>query len=370
MATNTTHPVRSARHCILRSAVTRVAFATAVAVATFSALALAGAFKATPGLAKATGPAGTETASGQVYGYPVKPFDVEHPVRANLGDPRMQFSGPPTLGTVMHGSGKFLFHQGVDISAPNGSAVYPVAGGTVTVVDRVKEWVRVDSGGGREFEYWHIRPLVRVGQQVGAEQTVLGHIMRPAGHVHLTEYENGRVVNPLAPGHLTPYRDTTKPTIRGIAFRRFDTGPALFPSFLRGSVEIVAEAQDLPTMPVPGEWHGLPTTPALITWRIERPGGRTVVPERIAVDFRTTVPATPAFWSVYARGTYQNMCVFGPHYSFLQRGTYLFKLASSFDTRRLHDGVYDLVVKAADIRGNSDSQVFRFTVHNRRGWSG
>jgi hypothetical protein len=93
-----------------------------------------------------------------------------------------------------------------------------------------------------------------------------------------------------------------------------------------------------------------------------------VVPERIAVDYRTTVPTNSAFWRVYARGTYQNMCVFGAHYAYMQRGTYLFKLASKFDTRALRDGVYDLVVTAADVRGNTDSQSLRFTVHNRGGW--
>jgi hypothetical protein len=364
MATNTPHPVRSARRCI-----SKFLFATAVAIAASFALALSGALTAGPQIAQATSSAGKQqqALSGEAFGYPIKPFNEEHPIRANLGDPRMQFFGPPTLDTVLHGAGKFLFHQGVDISAPNGTAVYPVMSGTVTVVDSVKEWVRVGSGS-HEFEYWHIKPLVRVGQQVEAQQTILGHIVRPSGHVHLTEYENGRVVNPLAAGRLTPYHDSTRPTVDSISFRRGDSGPALLPTFLRGRVEIVAGAEDLPTMPVPGTWHGLPTTPALITWQIKRVDGRTVVPERSAVDFRTTVPATPDFWRVYARGTYQNMCVFGPHYSYLQRGTYLFKLASAFDTHTLRDGVYDLVVRAYDIRGNSDSQSLRFTVHNRGGW--
>jgi len=65
------------------------------------------------------------------------------------------------------------------------------------------------------------------------------------------------------------------------------------------------------------------------------------------------------------------MTVFGPHYSFLQRGCFLFKLTPKpFDTRTLHDGVYDLVVTASDIRGNSRTATLRFTVHNRAGWIG
>jgi hypothetical protein len=360
MATNTPHPVRSARRCI-----SRFFFATAVAIATSAALALSGALNTGPELAKASGQSGTKALSGQSFGYPIKPFDQEHPIRATFGDPRMQFHGPPTLGTLLHGKGSFSFHQGVDISAPNGTAVYPVVDGTVTVVSH--EWVRVTSGD-RAFEYWHIRPLVRSGDHVSADQTVLGHIVRPAGHVHLTEYENGRVVNPLLPGRLTPYHDSTRPTVRSIQLRRSDASGALFPTFVRGRVEIVADAYDMPTMAVEGEWHGLPTTPALISWRIQKVTGSVVVPERIAVDYRNGVPANSAFWHVYARGTYQNMCVFGAHYSYMQRGTYLFKLASQFNTRSLRDGVYDLIVTATDVRGNSDSQTLRFTVHNRGGW--
>lgn len=362
MATNTPHPVRSARRCI-----SRFLFATAVAIATSTALALSGTLNAGPELAKASGQSGTKAPSGQSFGYPIKPFDQEHPIRANFGDPRMQFHGPPTLGTLLHGKGSFSFHQGIDISAPNRTAVYPVVDGTVTVVSH--EWVRVTSGN-RAFEYWHIRPLVHKGDRVSADQTVLGRIVKPAGHVHLTEYEDGHVVNPLLPGRLTPYHDSTRPTVRSISLRRRDGGNDLLPTFVRGRVEIVADAYDMPTMAVQGEWHGLPTTPALISWRIQNLAGRVVVPERIAVDSRTTVPRNSDFWHVYARGTYQNMCVFGKHFSYMERGDYEFKLAPRFDSSSLRDGVYDLVVTASDVRGNTDSQTLRFTVHNRGGWSG
>ena len=368
MATNASHPVRSARRCIVRPAVSKFFFATAVAIATASALAISGGLQAGPQVAQATAPAGKQqhALSGQAFGYPIKPFNEEHPIRANLGDPRMQFFGPPTRRTLLRGTGSFSFHQGVDISAPNGTAVYPVADGTVTAATPI--WVRVTSGD-RAFEYWHIRPLVHTGDRVNADQTILGHIMKPAGHVHLTEYENGHVVNPLLPGRLTPYHDSTRPTVRSIALRRTDTGQDLLPTFIRGRVEIVADAYDMPTMAVQGEWHGLPTTPALISWRIQKVTGRVVVPERIAVDYRTTVQQNSAFWHVYARGTYQNMCVFGKHYNYMQRGTYLFKLATQFDTHSLRDGVYDLVVTATDVRGNSDSESLRLTVHNRHGWN-
>jgi len=51
------------------------------------------------------------------YGWPVKPFDRQHPVRGNLNDPR---NG--------HGDAK-SFHFGIDVSAPDGTPVYAVEAG-------------------------------------------------------------------------------------------------------------------------------------------------------------------------------------------------------------------------------------------------
>jgi hypothetical protein len=62
------------------------------------------------------------------------------------------------------------------------------------------------------------------------------------------------------------------------------------------------------------------------------------------------------------------MSVFGKHFSYMQPGRYLFRLApGGFDTRRLRDSVYDLIVTATDIRGNSSSLAVRFSVHNKPG---
>ena len=93
-----------------------------------------------------------------------------------------------------------------------------------------------------------------------------------------------------------------------------------------------------------------------------------IVPTRVAYDVRDRLPSAGAFWTVYARGTHQNMTVFGKHYSFLQPGVYEYRLApGGFDTRTLPDGVYELVVKASDIRGNSVTATQRFSVHNKPG---
>jgi hypothetical protein len=298
------------------------------------------------------------------YGWPVKPFDHPHPVRGGFGDPRTVFAGPPTQRTLLNGNGSFQFHNGVDISAPDGSPVYPVESGTVETV--MHEWIGVTGADGRSFRYWHITPAVRLGQHVDADVTVLGRIIRGCGHVHLSEFDGGIAVNPLAAGHLSPYSDTTKPVVESISLRSATTGDQLMPELVEGRVELVAGAHDMPNLPVPGVWHGLPIAPALVTWRIQKADtGKVVVPTQVAVDFRQQLPADPDLWRVYARGSHQNMSVFGKHYSYMQPGLYLFRLApNGFDTRTLRNAVYDLIVTVADVRGNHTSAALRFTVAN------
>lgn len=297
------------------------------------------------------------------YHWPVKPFDEQHPVRGSFGDPRTIFNAAPTLRGVLSGAGRFEFHKGIDISAPNGTAVYPVLSGVVTQVNTRDEWVQVDSGGGRVFEYWHIRADVGAGSAVEVGKTVLGHIVRPAAHVHLSELNGGRYVNPLAPGHLGPYNDQTTPRVTSISLRRSETSRDQLPNRVSGRVLLIAGAEDDPTTSVPGAWHGLPLAPALVTWKIRTWTGKIVLGQQVAADFRHTLPGSN-LWSVYARGTYQNMAVLGHHYSWAQPGSYLFKLGPAFNTRRLRNGTYDLVVTATDIRGNRSSLTRRFTVEN------
>ncbi len=305
--------------------------------------------------------------NSEIYAYtwPVKPFDQPHPVRGSFGDPRTVFAGPPTQRTLLSGTGAFSFHDGVDISVPNGTAVYPVESGTVKAV--MQGWIAVDSAD-RSFQYWHISSDVTVGQHVEADVTVLGHILRSCGHVHLTEIYGGTAVNPLAPGHLGPYADTSTPAVTAVSFRQTVTSSDLMPEILRGRVEIVASAHDLPSLPVHGVWHDLPVTPALVEWRVQRTNGKVVVPTRVTYDVRQHLPSFRDFWRIYARGTHQNMSVFGKHYSYMQPGNYLFRLTpGGFDTRTLRDDVYELVVTATDISGNHSSFVQRFSVHNRPG---
>jgi hypothetical protein len=301
------------------------------------------------------------------YGWPIAPFDREHAIRGVFGDPRTIFEGPPTVQTLLHGAGRFSFHFGVDIPTRNGEAVFAVLSGVV--VEATKAQVGISDGRGRVIHYWHLDFLVKKGDRVLAERTVIGRATHH-GHMHLAEYDDGRAVNPLQEGHLTPYTDTVKPRVLSISFRGPDGVEPLLPNFIRGSVVIVVAADDATSDGVTGEWHGAPVVPALVRWRIEQWNGKVVVPERTAVDFRRTEPGSDRFWDIYARGTFQNASAFGNHYSWAQPGVYLFKLtAAPLETAKLlHDGVYDVVVTAVDIRGNAASLAQRFTVHNRSGW--
>lgn len=309
----------------------------------------------------------TGTSLDRAYGWPVAPFNRQHPIRGGFGDPRTLFHAPPTRDGVYHGTGSFSFHQGVDISAADGTAVYPVSDGVVSALN--KERVFVDSGDGDRFEYWHITPSVRIGQHVTTDRTVLGRIIRGCGHVHLTEIDGGRVTDPLLRGHLTPYRDTTKPYVSAIQLRASDEGLPLMANFVRGSVQIYAEAYDTPTIPVPQPWTDMPMTPAVVSYRVETWNGKVTIPERRVWDTRRTIPSNAAFWAHYARGTFQNMSVFDTHYSWGQPGSFVFRLGA-LNTRRLHDSVYRLVVTAGDVRGNVSSASIRFSVHNKAGWVG
>lgn len=297
------------------------------------------------------------------YNWPVKPFDQAHPVRGAFGDPRTVFRGPNSQRTLYSSAGVFSFHQGADISAPDGSAVYAVADGKVTRAHGGRVSVRCANG--RSFQYWHVEPTVRVGQNAVAGKTVVGRIQPKREHVHLTHLESGRAVNPLGPGRLTPFRDTTKPAVLDIAIRRGELSPELTTSHVTGSAFLYADAIDMPALSVPGRWHGFPVTPALVTWRIETAGGRIVVAERTARDVRRIVPKNTEFWMTFARGSHQNWPVFADGKAKGRTGRYVFRLSTrAFDTTRLADGEYELLVTVSDVAGNRDVRSLHFTVEN------
>jgi hypothetical protein len=302
------------------------------------------------------------------YPWPLRPFHRVHPVRAAFGDPRTSFLHARN-GDALAGAGVFSFHDGIDIDAPTGSRVYSVESGVVrSVKPEYSVWVQAADG--RAFVYTHIVTYVRTGQTVIAGVTVLGRVKIWNGHLHFSEVSaSGRVTNPLLPGHLTPYRDTTRPIIAGLEIR---SGDRSIPPFeLQGRVAIVADAYDLP-MPVARA--RLPVTrfardrfgvtPTAVSWSLSTLRGRTIVPRTTVVNYRNALPDNGSFWRVYARGTYQNRAPIVTRYHQEMPGTYLFWLTQSLDTSRLRDGVYVVAVSAVDVHGNTGSLEGRIEIRN------
>lgn len=262
------------------------------------------------------------------YGWPVKPFDEQHAVRGFFCDPRIGDQGGKS------------FHFGVDVSAPDGTAVYAVEGGKVHSQGAQNIAVEV-AGGARSHGYWHIVPTVRPGQRV-RKHALLGHIARTWGHVHFAERIDDQYWNPLRVGGLTPFRDYGAPVVDRIVAER--ASRLLDPRALTGVVNLIAVAHDIPPISAPAPWRGLPVTPALVRWRLVR-DARAVIPWRVAADFRSTLLPGARFSAIYAAATRQNH----PN----APGRYRFWLARGWDTRRHRDGSYRLDVEAADIRGNA-----------------
>jgi peptidase M23-like protein len=302
------------------------------------------------------------TGSALAYPWPVKPFNKPHPVRGNFGDPRTVFSVAPAASGLF-GPGEFSFHQGVDISAPGGTPVYAVMSGTAYAPSR--EQVNVDVRPGLTFQYVHIDPVLYPAHQVVAGKTILGYVQKAAGHVHLTEIRDSRVVNPLLKGHLSPYYDRTRPRVTAISVRD-PQGQPLGVLGIHGKIELTAEACDTPQIPAPGVWRHMPVTPAIVQWQLTAANtGKLVIPVTTAADFSAGLPGNKDFWTVYARGTYQNQPRFDNTIYSWMPGQFLFDLTPTLlDTHTLRNGPYLISVTAIDVRGHRGTLQQPFFVRN------
>ena len=283
----------------------------------------------------------TTRSCARAYFWPVRPFDRAQPVRGNFCDPRLGKSSP-------------TFHFGIDISAPDGSPVYPTRSGVVYLRADHPDVVGVTSTDGHtRFEYWHITPAVRSGERAVAYKTLLGSIKKGRDHVHFTEIADHVWLNPLRPGALTPYGDTTRPRVATIRFER--AGRPIPAARISGVVDLVADAYDLPALPAPEPWTDLPVTPAVIRWRLLR-GGIPLTGWRTVVDCSRSLPPASAFADVYAAGTRKN----APG----RPGSFRYYLAQGWRADSLPHGDYRIEVTALDIRGNCDERTLDFRV----GW--
>jgi hypothetical protein len=269
------------------------------------------------------------------YDWPMKPFNRPHPVRAYIDDPRVSMFGET-----------HTFHFGVDISAPRDTAIYAIEPGTAHLLNKFAVEIKSRD---RTLEYWHIAVVVKNGQRVG-RHTLLGRTRMIFNHLHLTEVQSGKYVNPLRLGGIGPFADHTTPRTTKVTFRR--PGHRLDPNAIRGTVDLVADAFDRAAGVTPAPW---PVTPATLRWRI-RKGQKVVVGWHQAVDFRTRVLPPREFAGVYAPGTRMNH----PGWP----GYYCLYLTHGWHSASLPNGSYRLEVAAGDIRGNRGISIFSFTVAN------
>jgi Peptidase family M23 len=287
--------------------------------------------------------AGSHPKTRRISGYPwpLKPFDRAHPVRGNFDDPRVGFVGDELASN---------FHFGIDIAAADGTPVYAVAAG---IASPHADYVDVLTSSGRDFGYWHIAPALKK-RQVVKRGTLLGSIQRGWGHVHFAENLNGVYVNPLRRGALTPYADTTTPTIDAVAITR--AGKRVDPTKVSGVVDLTCDAYDVPQEDPPWPWQQSRVTPALIRWRILRDDGQPATGWKTAVDFRFALLPDGLFNLVYAAGTKPN------HAN--RPGRYVFYLDEGWSSAKLPDGSYRLSVGAWDTRGNGGYGSLSFTIAN------
>ncbi|HVH51620.1 MAG TPA: M23 family metallopeptidase [Gaiellaceae bacterium] len=254
----------------------------------------------------------------RAYGWPVKPFDEQHPIRGAFDDPRSFRS----------------FHFGVDISAADGTPVYAVAPGTVY---RYADAVAVRQEDGHEFAYWHIETSVPEHSFVRTGE-LIGYVKAPWEHVHLAEWNGTTYVNPLRPGGLEPFSDETTPVIASI-----DVDAA------NGHLEATVDAYDPAPLAPPPPWQDARWTPEIIRWRLVR-DDVALANWRTVVDFSIWLKPRE-FDDVYAPGTEQN----APG----KPGRYVFWL---FRGLTLGAGQYELQVVAWDTRGNTATSSKSFDV--------
>ncbi|HGY57324.1 MAG TPA: T9SS type A sorting domain-containing protein [Caldithrix abyssi] len=176
--------------------------------------------------------------AGEQFPWPVTPFDQSHEITGTFCEFR-------DTGSSDH------FHNGTDIPKADGEPVYAVKSGTITsmATSGSNAYVRVN-----DIAYVHIQPNpnLSVGDNVVAQQTVLGTIYPGMGHVHFTYGYVGSEKNAMLPNSgLTPLDDPWAPIIRYTHFY-VNKSTSKFPSEqISGAVDIVVKVD---------EQNGPPTT--------------------------------------------------------------------------------------------------------------
>ena len=243
---------------------------------------------------EAAGPCdGLATPRRPAYGWPVKPFHRQHPVRGHFGDPRIGGNPMGSVKTIaLRRRASRLPTALPSTRPPTGWRASPGRKSSPSCART-----------GRCSRNWHVAPAVHGGQRVTAYKTLIGHIIKGWGHVHFAEHRGGVYANPLRPGAMGPYADRTCPAVTDVHFER--GGHDVARRAVRGTFDIVASAIDMPAMSAPAPWHELPADPALVQWRIVDAKGRVALPWRASYDVRASLPSA-SYYEIYTDDTEQN----------------------------------------------------------------
>ena len=273
------------------------------------------------------------------YGWPLKPFDQQHPVRGFFGDPRI---GEAADGHIESKT----FHFGIDISAPDGTAVYASASGRIVWEPQRPETIAIRADDGtrlRLLAHRPGRPQRRVRRRL--PDAARPHLARSWGHVHFAELVDGRYVNPLRRGAMTPYEDTTRPTVHAFSFER-DGKSRRRRASSAGRFDLVGGAWDDTPLRVPGKWARQAGHAAVVRWRIRGEHGAQATPWRTAIDFTSTIPPPSMLRRAVRAVDTPEPCRGEP-------AAIGCRLARDWDSRALRDGRHTLEVEAIDTRGNA-----------------
>lgn len=242
------------------------------------------------------------------------------------------------------------FHNGVDIPKADGSPVFPVKSGSVTSIQRSGSDAYVRVG---RYAYVHIspNPNLSIGDQVIAEQTVLGTILSGQGHVHFTDGYYDSEINPIRnDGGLTPYNDFWKPMIRYVKFYMDQTEQEFPSQKVAGQVDIIVKVE---------ERNGPPTSSSS---RLNN--GTFKLGYKILSADRDSVVYEPPYGGVPFRFTNKpsNYYVHNVFFKALSSTSSHVYIVSNqvtrndyWDTTQLPSGTYTVMVFTEDTRQNTDT---------------
>jgi len=242
------------------------------------------------------------------------------------------------------------FHNGIDIPKPDGSPVYAVANGTVTSIVRTgsNAYVRV----GR-YCYLHIKPSasLSVGDQVVAEQTILGIILAGQGHIHFIDgYYNSEINAIRKGGGLTPYEDPWAPKIRYVKFYQDGTEIEFPGDKLSGRVDIIVKVEER-NGPSSTSQSRLNNGAFILGYKILSAEGDTIKysPPNNGVRFKfTNKPSNSYVHNVF----FKKYSSTSSHVYTVTNGV---TVNGYWDTTRLPAGQYKVMIFTEDTRENTDT---------------